>query len=574
MKRLFYLMLLLPILFVGCKKNNVQNEEPETVKLAVTPNSLISPSAGADYTLTLTAPEAWTASCADSWVKVTPSSGNAGTVEISVKIAADKESVEASSKIVFKSGEQTVEVPVKRLAKDQAAIKILSETEIQTPKEGGTYSIQVESNIKWQISSNVAWAKIQGEAVKRNNAVITVVVDPATKPEETVAILTISSMEGSGVEKQTVTITRSASDATSMTIDKNKIDAPSGGGSYTVVVLTPVKWRATKPKDAGWITLSNNEKTGIGSFNVTVAAATSGTDEVSAVITVEEVRTDDYKPVQLNVLVTREANIKGAFSVSKTKKVFFSKGNLQYQASTTTWRFAEKQWDYIGGNNMKISKSYTGWIDLFGWGASGYNGREPYANSNSTVDGTFGQDSEDHIAGTNYDWGVYCRISNGGDRSGMWRTMTNGEWVYLLYQRPNAATRAAVGTVNNVHGLILLPDIWDMPSNLEKLFFNTGDWNKNKYTADEWALLEGAGAVFLPAAGMRNETHVANPAAEGFYWTSTSDKGTSKYAADYFWLRKSFNIDEEADAYLTWLSNKTYLHKKYGLSVRLVQDVK
>ena len=66
MKKLFYLLLLLPILFVGCKKNNVQNEEPEAVKLAVEPNSIISPSAGADYTLTLTAPEAWTATCAET----------------------------------------------------------------------------------------------------------------------------------------------------------------------------------------------------------------------------------------------------------------------------------------------------------------------------------------------------------------------------------------------------------------------------------------------------------------------------------------------------------------------------
>ncbi|MBR2166688.1 MAG: BACON domain-containing protein [Paludibacteraceae bacterium] len=46
--------------------------EPETIKLSVEPNTVISPSIGADYTLSLTAPEAWTASCADSWVKVSP----------------------------------------------------------------------------------------------------------------------------------------------------------------------------------------------------------------------------------------------------------------------------------------------------------------------------------------------------------------------------------------------------------------------------------------------------------------------------------------------------------------------
>ena len=48
-----------------------------------------------------------------------------------------------------------------------------------------------------------------------------------------------------------------------------------------------------------------------------------------------------------------EGALPGLFSVSDNKKVSFSKGNLQYQASTNTWRFAEQQ--YLYG-------------DLFGWG--------------------------------------------------------------------------------------------------------------------------------------------------------------------------------------------------------------
>ncbi|MBR6492371.1 MAG: BACON domain-containing protein [Paludibacteraceae bacterium] len=314
MKKLFYLLLLLPVLLMGCKKGT---EEPEAVKLSVDPSSIISPSAGADYTLTLTAPEAWTASCADSWVKVSPTSGNAGTVEISVKISADKTSTEASSKIVFKSGDQTVEVPVKRLAKDPARLIIASETAIQTPKDGGTYAIKVESNIKWQISSNASWAKIDGEAVKRNNAIISVTVDQATTPEETVATLTVSPMEGSGVEKQTVTITRSASDATSMTIDKNKIDAPADGGSYTITVNTTAQWRATKSWDADWVTINNETGDGNGSFDIKVAAATSGND-ASTVITVQEVRSDYYTPVQLNILVSRKGKPAATLSVDPT----------------------------------------------------------------------------------------------------------------------------------------------------------------------------------------------------------------------------------------------------------------
>lgn len=316
MKKLFYLMLLLPVLLMGCKKGT---EEPEAVKLAVEPNSIISPSMGADYTLTLTAPEAWTATCADSWVKVTPSSGNAGTMEISVKIAADKTSTEANSKIVFKSGDQTVEVPVKRLAKDPARLMVVSETEIQTPKDGGIYSIKVESNIKWQISSNASWAKIEGQATKRDNAIISVTVDPATTPEETVATLTISPLEGNGVEKQTVTITRGSTEATSLSVDQKSFDVSAlgtQGGTRTVNVTSNAKWKAYVVWPANeWISLVTSEGTNDGSFKFRVEAATTKEPTVG-IIKVEEKRSDNYKPVKVEIRINREGKADAVLDVT------------------------------------------------------------------------------------------------------------------------------------------------------------------------------------------------------------------------------------------------------------------
>ena len=558
MKKLFYLLLIVPMVLMGCKKG-AKDAEPETVKLSVTPNSIISPSIGADYSLTLTAPESWTASCADSWVKINPTSGNAGTVEISVKIAADKTSTEASSKIVFKSGDQTVEVPVKRLAKDPA-LKIVSETEIKTPKEGGVYSIQVESNIKWQISSNVSWAKVQGEAVKRNNAIITVNVDPATKPEETVGTLTVSPMEGTGIEKQTVTITRSASDATSMTIDKSKIDAPSEGGLYSVTVNTTVKWRATKSREADWLTLGSAEGNGNGSFTIKVEPATSS-EELSTVVTISEVRSDDYQPVQLNIVVTRGSSVtlKGAFfSVSATKKVYFSQGNLQYLilrgSGEEIFRFAEHQWDFVGdaekgnvyyngqkcNNNQYSDTRYKGWIDMFAWGT----GDKPW--SGSTDNAVFAEFHE---------WGAN-QISNGGNQANLWRTLTKDEWVYLFSERDNASTLRGYGTVNGVAGMILLPDNWEMPTGVAA-FQPTFS-----YTANDWTKMENNGAVFLPAAGVMGLNDfqiliVQGLGEVGAYWSCTPSSSAL--------LAHVFNFDSTSKGTGTMMR---YLH----LSVRLVRD--
>lgn len=38
-----------------------------------------------------------------------------------------------------------------------------------------------------------------------------------------------------------------------------------------------------------------------------------------------------------------DGKLPGLFSISPTQQVQFSQGNLQYQASTNTWRFAENQ---------------------------------------------------------------------------------------------------------------------------------------------------------------------------------------------------------------------------------------
>ena len=142
--------------------------------------------------------------------------------------------------------------------------------------------------------------------------------------------------------------------------------------------------------------------------------------------------------------------LNGEFSISQTKKVRFSQGNLQYQATTKTWRFAENQYDFIGNYNAKIAETYDGWIDMFGWATSGYNDKMPTLNDRYDFEYV---EELVSIAGTNSDWGVYNAISNGGNKAGLWRTLTIEEWQYLLEQRPNAETKKAVASINGNNGV-------------------------------------------------------------------------------------------------------------------------
>ena len=233
--------------------------------------------------------------------------------------------------------------------------------------------------------------------------------------------------------------------------------------------------------------------------------------------------------------------LSGLFSVSSTQQVRFSQGNLQYQASTNTWRFAEHQYSRIGNANSNISATYSGWIDLFGWGT----GNNPTLTSTSTSNYS-----------TFVDWGTHA-ISNGCNMPNVWRTLSSSEWHYLFFSRRNASSKYAWSRVNGYGGEIILPDDFELPQGLT---FTPGQPGpglvNNDYSLSEWTLMEAAGAVFLPASYRRVGTTIDR---SGYccYWTSSyygSGQATRLYCVSH-------------TVYTTYGENSSS-----GLSVRLVKN--
>ena len=239
----------------------------------------------------------------------------------------------------------------------------------------------------------------------------------------------------------------------------------------------------------------------------------------------------------------------GVFSVSETKQVTFSPGNLQYHPANNEWRFAQSQLDYIGEANSNCSSTYNGWLDLFGWSTSATN----FGVSTST-------DWENDYLGSFVDWGTN-KIGN--DAPNTWRTLTFNEWGYLLNNRPNASSLKGVAQVNGVNGLILLPDNWTCPAGVT---FNSGfhsDFSVEAYgqyqtfSAEQWSKLESAGAVFLPAAGYRYGSSVGTVQYYGVYWSATEGYSYFAYCL-YFYSDGAYMF---------------YDSRYSGLSVRLVKDL-
>ena len=269
------------------------------------------------------------------------------------------------------------------------------------------------------------------------------------------------------------------------------------------------------------------------------------------------------KDSTLELIVSSSSASAFYFSIAEDKQVTFSPGNLQYTQSTNTWSFAENQYDYIGTDNVtggsvstdatygdsKSGTALANKVDLFGWSTSATN----FGVSASTDYTQYG--------GACVDWGAN---QIGTDAPDTWRTLTKAEWEYLLNTRANAASLWGIAQVNGANGLVILPDSWTCPEGVTFRPAKHTDSGVDYYaavqsfTSVQWERMENAGAVFLPAAGYRVGSLVANVQSSGYYWSTTEVNENGAYF---------FRID--ANALNTGGSNRNEAR-----AVRLVKDVR
>lgn len=268
--------------------------------------------------------------------------------------------------------------------------------------------------------------------------------------------------------------------------------------------------------------------------------------------------------------------LSGLFTVhSNGMQVCFSQGNLQYGDDGThvaddgntlpgTWRFAATQYESIGYKETKEGDKWVlslnkvdGFRDMFHWASSGYKGVGP--DYDSQTSSKYG-DGSNQISKSWWDWGWYNPITNGGNVTRKWRTLTTSEWRYLYHLRDNAANLRSQGTVCSVKGYIFLPDNWtDTPAGAPTFKPESSvmpcDWTYNVYSEDEWKLMEQAGAVFFPISIERHNSD-ATMSYYGGYWTGTP---ADSYAG-YWTFQGCSNTIGEYPRY-------------YDANVRLVLDV-
>lgn len=352
-----------------------------------------------------------------------------------------------------------------------------------------------------------------------------------------------TSATGTAVYCETHSVTTNANGLLTLTIGKGTVQA----GTFASIDWSAGPYFLKTEMDVnGGTSYTLTQTTQMMSVPYALYANEAGNvADLEARLAALETKTTNEGATVGNVVKTSDGAIPAAFSVSATKKVYFSKGNLQYQASTKTWRFAANQYDRIGGGNGSISASYTGWIDLFGWGT----GSNPTQTSTS---------SDSYPTFT--DWGKNA-ISNGGNIANAWRTLSYDEWKYLYGTRSGAANLRFYAIINGIYGMVFLPDNFLQSAKYSYIMtaYQTGTGG-NTINSTVWSVFESFGAVFLPCAGFRKgKTYsltVHSSGSDGYYWGST---------------HSDFHVGYNSGWYSSVYSNSSY--KYQGNSVRLVKDV-
>lgn len=186
-----------------------QEAAPEPAHLTLGTQQAEVEAAGGNVTVQLSANYAWTAKASESWITVTPASGNGNA---SVTIAVGKNSVVEArdGKVVFESEGLKAEFAVKQKAADpilQASI-----TSAQLPAEGGEFKFTVTSNLAWTATAGAAW----------------VTLAPASGNAGTVQVTgTVAANEA--YETRTVSVTIAAGSATPVVIAVTQAAAENPG---------------------------------------------------------------------------------------------------------------------------------------------------------------------------------------------------------------------------------------------------------------------------------------------------------------------------------------------------------
>jgi len=288
--------------------------------------------------------------------------------------------------------------------------------------------------------------------------------------------------------------------------------------------------------------------------------------------------------------------LNGVFSVSASKKVRFSSGNLYYDGSS--WHCESNQYDYrsyqaknscISGTVSSTGTPTNHW-GMFGWISEGAElatepfsyGMSTYGSSNLPKYASYNSSTAKYVFTELYkDWGqTTC--------SKQWFTLLKSEWEYLITTRKVKRGKDAASANGKAYECLFLtntshPVLIIFPDDYPGTYDGDNDVASGATISNTvWQYLENKGCVLLPAPGIyRSGASTITYYSSNFktvigtpYWTSTyHEEGSYNTNATLsYTMTIIISATYPQTSNITVLTNEPF-NKSSGCFIRLVQEI-
>ena len=259
MKRLFYLLMMLSCTLWSCSKSDGPIDDPDNpdnpdaptnVMLDISVSDLVFGAEGGEKEFTIYCNSDWTITNESEWCKTTVNQGN-GDSKIIVTVGVYSEMEDRNTNLTVKAGNITKVLTVTQ--KDGDAI-ILSKDKFDIPEEGGNVTVEVKSNIQYEVSIPSQfqnWIKHEPEtkAITVKNFTFTILENKEYEKREGYIVFNGNSL------KDTVHIYQTA-DPRTLILSKDTYNISSAKKSIEVELKSNVNYSISIPSSASdWIKL-------------------------------------------------------------------------------------------------------------------------------------------------------------------------------------------------------------------------------------------------------------------------------------------------------------------------------
>lgn len=253
MKNIFFYLLSFTLLIMT---TNACTDKGETIPsdssiITIEENSHpIIPQQGGSVTLSFTAPNDWSAMIvnnrADSWLNISPSSGNKGKAYITITATANETTDERNATIILKSGNSQTEIVVVQKQKDALTI---TSSKYEVPSKGGNINVEVKSNIDYVVEIKSDWIKQTDNKSTRTlvSNILNFTIGSNDTGEKREGEIIIKS----GNLSETIKVYQEFKDF--ITLTQENFTLPEIGGIIDIEIKSTINYETKMLSDVSWI---------------------------------------------------------------------------------------------------------------------------------------------------------------------------------------------------------------------------------------------------------------------------------------------------------------------------------